>query len=255
MKQGNMMRRYIVLAGVAAIAAAAPAAAVTMVFNGQDDGAPVTGPFTNSVAAQAQFLAAAAAYGPVVTEGFETAAQGFYSPLDLGALTVTYATGNSGPGLSGVNTYNGYGNFYGFNTTPGGSQWLGFPDYLQSLATFELDAPTHAFGFFTTGVQSVFTTSLTVQLVDGSMMTFTLPINIDGGVSYFGLVDTVGFTKVVVSQANLPGYADAWGVDDVSYTIPDGSVVPEPATWAMLVSGFGAIGLAARRRRTQRSAS
>lgn len=250
-----MMRRYIVLAGMAAIAAAAPATAVTMVFNGQDDGAEVTGPFTNSVAAQSQFLAAAAAYGSVVTEGFETAAQGFYSPLELGALTITYATANSGPGLSGVTTYNGFGNFYGFNTTPGGSQWLGFPDYLQSLATFELDTPTHAFGFFTTGVQDVFTTSLTVELVDGSMMSFSLPINTGGGVSYFGLVDTVGFTKVIVSQSNLPGYADAWGVDDISYTISDGSVVPEPATWAMLVSGLGAVGVAARRRRMQRSAS
>jgi hypothetical protein len=30
--------------------------------------------------------------------------------------------------------------------------------------------------------------------------------------------------------------------------------VPEPATWAMLISGFGLLGLAARRRRTQASA-
>jgi hypothetical protein len=33
------------------------------------------------------------------------------------------------------------------------------------------------------------------------------------------------------------------------------SNVPEPATWAMLIAGFGAVGVAARRRRTVRTAA
>jgi PEP-CTERM motif len=36
----------------------------------------------------------------------------------------------------------------------------------------------------------------------------------------------------------------------VGYFVTRGVVVPEPATWAMMIAGFGLVGFAARRRRT-----
>jgi hypothetical protein len=42
---------------------------------------------------------------------------------------------------------------------------------------------------------------------------------------------------------------DTFGVAQISID-PRSAVVPEPSTWAMLILGFGAVGVAARRRRT-----
>ncbi|MFQ3666279.1 MAG: PEPxxWA-CTERM sorting domain-containing protein [Sphingomonadaceae bacterium] len=52
------------------------------------------------------------------------------------------------------------------------------------------------------------------------------------------------------------GFEDLLGGGDLDYndlmfvfTNVGGGVIPEPATWAMLIAGFGLVGLAARRRR------
>jgi hypothetical protein len=55
--------------------------ATIVTFAGQDDRAPVTGPFPNSVAAQASFEAAAAAFGTLNAITYENLAVGFYSPI------------------------------------------------------------------------------------------------------------------------------------------------------------------------------
>ncbi len=233
------------IAAIAAIAlSAVPASAVTTIFLGQDDGVAPGSAYVNSAAAEAAFKSAAATYGGVTTETFESATVGFYSPLDLADIVIGYSTQNFGPSLSGVNNTQIGTAVYAFNVTDGGTQWLGFPDFFNSAATMTFKAPTNSIGFYITGVQDIFTSSLTLELLDGSMQTFALPINTDGGVAYFGLVDSLGFTAVHLSQANYPGYADAWGIDDISY-----NVVPEAATWAMMIVGFGLVGAAARRRR------
>jgi hypothetical protein len=100
-------------------------------------------------------------------------------------------------------------------------------------------------------VQTSFTAAIIVSLIDGSTSTFNLPLNANGGVSYFGIVDTTSFTSVSIVNTSQPGQADAWGIDDISYNT---SLVPEPATWAMLVMGFGFVGATMRRRTSAVSA-
>ncbi|MFN7174641.1 MAG: PEPxxWA-CTERM sorting domain-containing protein, partial [Thermaurantiacus tibetensis] len=39
----------------------------------------------------------------------------------------------------------------------------------------------------------------------------------------------------------------------LSAIFPSGGVIPEPATWAMLIAGFGLVGGMARRRRLARA--
>ncbi len=243
------MKYTAVIVSAAALLAfsAAPAAAVTLTFVGQDDGASELGPWANSAAAEAAFKAAAGAYGAVKTETFESATVGVLSPLVLADLTITTDAPDFGPTLSGVNntTVGGAeGGLYGFNVTPGGSQWYGFPNFIGTSALFTFNAPTNSVGVWLTGIQSEFTASITVELLDGSMESFFLPVNVNGGAQFFGAVSDIAFTKVLAIQTNNPGVADAFGIDDISY-----NAVPEPATWAMLITGFGLVGFAARRRR------
>ncbi len=51
--------------------------------------------------------------------------------------------------------------------------------------------------------------------------------------------------------AGFQGGADeSWGIDNWSLAaIPAGGTVPEPASWALLIAGFGLVGASARRRR------
>jgi hypothetical protein len=55
---------------------------------------------------------------------------------------------------------------------------------------------------------------------------------------------------IFVAFEDLPGGGDRDYNDHVFVFTFLGSTIPEPASWAMLITGFGFVGLAARRRRT-----
>ncbi|GEM_PF-1915146 len=233
-----------VLAGLFATAALGTAHATIITFVGQDDGAPTTGPFPNSAAAQASFLAAASAFGATHTITYESLATGFYSPIAAApGVSIALNASNYGSGFSGINNTT-LGNLYGFNTTPGGSQWLGFPG---GSATFTFASPTYSFGTFLTGLQQYFsgTDDLQITFNDGTSQVLTPPINVNGGAEYFGFTDTSPFTSLTLT--NLSG--DAWGIDDTTFNGPSTSV-PEPGSLGLL--GLGALligGLVTLRRR------
>lgn len=67
------------------------------------------------------------------------------------------------------------------------------------------------------------------------------------------LSNSVRFTATGTSAALTFASRDVGGRPSYGNLITDVSVagVPEPATWAMLISGFGLVGYAARRRRRQ----
>jgi hypothetical protein len=199
-----------------------PAQATIVTFVGQDDGAPVTGPFPLSDAAQTSFEAAAAAFGSLNTITYENLAVGFYSPIAAASgVSITLSgAGNGGNGLSGISNTT-LGNLDGFNTTPGGSQWLGFPG---GSATFTFTTPTHSFGTFLTGLQTFYsdTNDLKITFNDGTSELLTPPINVNGGAEYFGFTDTTAISSITIT--NLSN--DAWGIDDTTYN--SASVVPAP---------------------------
>jgi hypothetical protein len=222
---------------------AAGAHASINVFEEQDDGAPVGGPFPNSDFAQAQLIVSSAFYGPVTTETFESLPVGYSPSFAIPGGTVTLSAPDFGAGFSGISNTT-FGSVYGFNTTPGGSNWLGFPD---GSATFTFNTPINAFGFFTTGLQTVFTSSLAVSWNDGVAQSVSLPINVNGGATYFGLEDGLAFSSVTITDIS----SDAWGIDDVTYSF-SGSSTPEPATWALMLIGVGAVGVSLRTARRVR---
>jgi hypothetical protein len=198
-------------------------------FSGQDDGAPTTGPFPNSTSAQTTFEAAATQLSPLGLITFEDQPVGFSSSFTAApGVTVNISAPNFGNGFSGIsNTTNG--NLFGFNITTGGSKWLGFPG---GSATFNFATPTDYFGFWDTGVQTVFTTSLTVTFNDGTSQTLNVPINVNGGAAFFGFTDA-GKSIAAITITDLSN--DAWGIDNVMYDTAAASV-PEPASILLLIT-------------------
>ena len=83
------------------------------------------------------------------------------------------------------------------------------------------------------------TTEVTITLSDGTVQTFQLNPN---GQNYFGIEATDGDSLTSVSFAT-----NGVGVDDVRQVRIGGigemtAAVPEPATWALLLLGFGFVG-------------
>jgi hypothetical protein len=86
-------------------------AAIT-IFSGQDNGAATTGPFPNSLTAEANFLSAAAGFGAVRTETFQSFAVGSGGPFAFqgGSLTLNTPWGIPYGGINNDNS----GNVFGF---------------------------------------------------------------------------------------------------------------------------------------------
>jgi hypothetical protein len=222
------------------LASAAQATPIT--FSGQDDGASTGGPFPNSTAAQTSFQTAALAFGGLSTVTFESQATGFYSPIAVTGASIALSAPDFGAGFSGISNITN-GELYGFNTTSGGANWLGFAG---GSATFTLTNPTHSFGLWLTGLQTVFsdTTGLAISFNDGAPQLLNPPINVNGGAQFYGFTDTNAFSSVTIS--NLTN--DAWGVDDVQFNSTNTSPVPEPGTLCLLATGLFEVARRYRRR-------
>jgi hypothetical protein len=64
-------------------------------------------------------------------------------------------------------------------------------------------------------------------------------------------IETTGATGPAQSLLPWPGQApEIYKPNDLVYRADVGGVIPEPATWAMMIAGFGLVGGALRRRRT-----
>ena len=127
---------------------------------------------------------------------------------------------------------------------------------LRSDATFgaTFSTPISAFGFYGTDIGD-FAGQLKITLVRaGGNETIDVPHTVgsggaaSGSLLFFGVIDTANpFTGV---QFSTNTGADVFGFDDM--TVGDvgqvQSAIPEPATWAMLIMGFGLVGGALRRR-------
>ena len=224
---------------------AAPAAAGNITqWIGNDDGAPVSGPFPASSTAQDMFKSAAVGIGLINTITFETLPIGFQSTFTAApGVTVDVNAPNLGSGLSGINNFT-LGNTNGFNVTPNGAQWLGFP---QGSVTFNFAGSTQSFGVWLTGVQSATLSSLNVTFNDGQPESLRLPITTNGGAAFFGFTDP----GTAISSITITGVGtDDWGIDDVTYSLPAQLPLPEPSSLLLLSSG--AVGIAGLLRRKMR---
>jgi hypothetical protein len=87
------------------------------------------------------------------------------------------------------------------------------------------------------------------QAANGQPTLFTVSGN---GSNFFNAIATNGefITNVTLTGVNLAdiGQVRLGGVGSFGGNVP-GAVVPEPATWAMMIMGFGGVGALMRRRR------
>jgi PEP-CTERM motif len=233
---GQVARTLTVAATFALLAGTANAGTVTT-FTGQDDGASAIGPFPTSSAAQTSFESAASSFGSLNTITFESQPVGYNASFTAApGVTVSLTGLNDGNGFSGISNTT-FGNLYGFNTTPGGSNWLGFP---EGTATFSFADPTNSFGFFLTGLQTDLTAPgvLMVTFTDGTSEILDPPVDVNGGAQYFGFTDTDSISSITINNLG----DDAWGIDDVTYNVASTSPIPEPSS--LLLLGTGVLGLA-----------
>lgn len=194
--------------------------AAIVTYIGADDGVSSLAQMTNSEAAAAAFDAATA-----------------------GASLIDFeSVPPSGIGISGGVTTDGpsCGPLCGFNTSWGGEN---FRLIGGGSVTFTFTDPISAFGFYISGLQTDITGQQTLTFSDGSSQTINTPAAIDGGGAFIGFTD---FGKSITSLT-YNATNDVIAIDDIRFLA--GPAVPEPATWAMMIAGFGAVGFAMRRRR------
>lgn len=170
--------------------------------------------------------------------------------------TGTGSTTTDGAALAGGtgDLTDGYSEVLAWNAVENGA---GTGPYVGWLASGVLN-PVVTFHF--TGGPTINTINITLDnsgiggvlapgaiLIDGVSTAFTAPVFV-GTVSFTGLSLSGGSHTVEFQQQ--PGN---WAfISEVSFF---GNAVPEPATWALMIAGFGMVGAAARRRNHARIAA
>ena len=131
--------------------------------------------------------------------------------------------------------------FWGDNTTPGGTWHIEFG--VASNVDFTFATPINSFGLFLGGLQGTNTISWSNSQGLQSISITGSPNS--GGFSFLGFTD-IGES---ITSIRVASPSDFNGLDDVSYGVAGAGGVPEPATWALMIGGFGLAGTALRRRR------
>lgn len=213
------------LVSMAALAVAGQANAAPTTYIGADDNVGSLAQMTNSVAASALFNAAVPGATLVDFEGSLPS-----------ALTIS---GGS------ITSNSGCGTLCGFNTTSGGANFLSL---FGGTATFNFSSPVNSFGFYINGLQTSRVGQQTVTFSDGSSQLINFPSAVEGGNGGGGAF--IGFTDFGKNISSVSVFVsnDIIAIDDLRFGFGSGGV-PEPAAWALMISGFGLVGGALRRRR------
>lgn len=224
------MRHSLMLAATALTAmipgAYATANAVTITFEDLAEGAVLS----NQYAAQGVTFVANAFTGP------GSSSSGSVWATNTGMrVTATDLGGLGTPSLVSGKILHAYGNTYL------DGDWLdenGDPSFSMNFST-AISSISLAFA----GVATPADTRIFVY--NGATLLATVAGTVTTG-QFILSYSAASITRVAVA----PGSFNDWvGVDNINFTPIAAGAVPEPATWAMLVGGFGLVGASMRRRR------
>ena len=232
--------RYAAGALLAVGLTAMQASASIITFTGEDLNAQPGGPFPNSNAAAASFDSAAGLIGPENIINFESAPLGSFSSLNAApgvTITGSDAQGDNQQILNAPNP--AFPPLDGYNTTPGGSQFL---EMKGGSVTFTFASPVQFFGAYFSGVQTSFFQD-TVQFSDGSSESINVPgtgtSSSEGAAAFVGFTDAGASISSITINTGTNGF-DFIGVDDVRYGAA-ASTAPEPASIVIAFAGLAAL--------------
>jgi len=192
---------------------------------------------------------------------FDAAIAGMTAPqtvdFESSSAGDTFASGTGTGGLSFVYTIAGPSTLQVASTfgTTSGLNYLGLdnPDtafYLGDSVTIEFNRTVHAVGLYIVAGSDIQAGDVTLTIATGSVANSAIadtPVS-DGQAFYLGLVDsTAGFTSATLSGTLTPNAFLAFTVDDITSAAV--GVVPEPASWGLMLAGLAALPWLARRRR------
>ena len=238
------MKQILNLASAAAVLLASSAASAAPVIYFGENLAPAGGVSGAPVTARNSFLAQLSGVSTESFEGFNQSDKP--SSLNFngsaGAITASFAPSSgficASNGCSGSGRYATDGTRY-FD--------------VSSTFTATFSTAVAAFGFYGTDIGDI-SGSLTVELLRASGNTMLVVPNTinapNASLLFYGIIDQANpFTGI--RFGNTAAGSDFFGFDqltvgDVQQVVPS---IPEPATWMMMLMGFGLIGAAMRRKR------
>ncbi len=181
---------------------------------------------------------AAAATG-IQTDTFNDLAEILYSsPLNRTAGSISYQ----------VSAANGV-----FPGSVSGNRFLSTNTATNPMTFGNFSTSVSAIGgrFFSSNISGAFTPSsqITLTATDTTGSVVEVILN-PTTTSFRGFTTTGSFVSLVVTAFNPAGSNPLWpSVDDLQLGTAVTDAIPEPASWAMMISGFGLAGMAMRRRR------
>jgi hypothetical protein len=174
-----------------------------------------------------------------------------FGPIAIDGLTFTVVSDSTNSGQGGVLGQGGYG--LGANGSFGGDAVYAAVDGPTGYAQFLGDKAFSQFGLYfnyAPGIGSPATIAAldaAGNVLDSFNIEELAPISTPGGFNEFAFRGVGYDDGTEVYGLRFGGaYMLATGTAD---GVPSVGGVPEPATWAMLIAGFGLVGASARRRR------
>jgi hypothetical protein len=182
---------------------------------------------------RAQFTAAS---GVLNTENFNGNSVGAkVGTTDFGAFTLA---DNRSPGTPNDALFRQAANKFQGSTYVGGPMYDNSNLKWYSSFSFDFDTPITEFGgeWISGNIGRIFLT------IDGQQITSPSLSSTNG--YFYGIKSDTPFSRVEIRVGS--SYLE---FDNVTYSAGATGAVPEPASWAMMIIGFGATGAALRRRR------
>ncbi len=194
--------------------------------------------------------------GSVAANAADLVTNGSFS-AGLTGFTTTYATmgsaSNTYPGvialLTGGDHTTGTGNYLSVDTnSSGGNDFASRSFWSETFGVVANSA--YAFTAYVKQANGAPFPQFEA-LANGTSLTGVVSVANTDWTQVNGTYSSGTATSATLSLFNRDGsYIDNdLYVDDISFTGPATGAVPEPATWAMVLSGFAIVGSAARRRR------